>query len=912
MLFSHSSEQSEEEQEKTYKKSANYSKSQNEENEAERKFMENDEEESVSLNNLHKSTCTYCLNSNPKTLSQCYECKQYFCNSVMPEFGSHLIIHLVRAKHKTIKLHKESALGDIILECFFCGRRNIFALGFAPYRANKTNELIICCRKFNCSSSETISTHELNPQEWEPLIKEKRIVDFILSSQPVEEMSLFSSPPIKAIYEFETAAQSGKKVSMREVLSAKVKSVKLPHVQLQWSNIHHYCRTFTELIEVEIAEDQKIYEKLVFEKTEISWESFESKLKKGSFVLPVNEEINISSLKGQELMLIDCKTKDEVAVLTVLNIMGVDRVVAVVKTEHQKLSNACPYDVKMLFKPMSFMRMIDGLNSLLTKAQKVIDQRIFQILLGNVYAIKNTIKEGVYFNPSVLTNIPGIPQLNQSQIQAVGKAVTNNFTLLQGPPGTGKSVTCSAIVYYFTKVAKKGQTGAKDKILVCAPSNIAVDHLTDYISKTGVKVTQICSRMRESVEAPEGEYFLHRKLEKELEKPENLSVRKLRDKKKTEFISEEENKELNSKEYKIAINLIKDADVICCTCISSFDPRLLPFSFSIVLVDEATQAIEPEGLLPFLKKAETVVLIGDHMQLGPVVMSPESAQAGLKQSLFERMIKLGVTPVRLQTQYRMHPELSLFSSETFYEGGLQNGVNTVQRTDTTLDFPWPNSSKPLFFWHVVGKEELSGSGTSYLNKMEADVIETIVETFYKAGLEKNKLCIITPYKGQRAFLKNQISRLLPSENGFNESIEINSIDSFQGREKDYVILSTVRSSDSSGIGFLKDERRLNVALTRAKYGLIVIGNSHSLAKSPFWRGLLHHFSNSKLIFEGSNLSNLRPSLISFTKPETMFAFDKAKIMRELNLETGNGSKLKEFLADDFRKSELGFSKLPQN
>lgn len=914
MLFSHSSEQSDDDNgRKNFRKHSLESQSESDEKLALTKFIENDEENTnIKLKTSNQHSCAYCLNNEVKYIAQCFDCKQYFCNSVISDLGSHLVVHLVRSKHKQIQLHKESVLGDIILECFFCSKRNIFALGFAPYRANQNNELIICCRKFNCATSETISTHDLNPNEWEPLIKEKRLIEFILPTQPISETKGFLNPTVKAIYEFEQAHESGNKVSMYDIISKKVSNFKLPKVQLQWANIKQYCHTFKSLIEMEIHEDEKIYDTLFFEKVNIRWEIFDSKRKKGSFVLPLSEEININSLKGQEVLLLDTKSKEEVGFMTIVNIIGMDQIVANLKKEIRPIIKGIEYDVRMIFKPTSFIRMLDGLDDLLQKAPKVIDPKIFQILLGNVYSLKNTEKQNTRFHPSFLKNVPGIPSLNQSQLLAVEKAVTNNFSLLQGPPGTGKSVTCSAIVYYFTKLFEKNPPGKNEKILVCAPSNIAVDHLTSYISKIGVNVVQVCSRMRENVENLEGPEYLHNKFNEELKKPENDFFRALQEKKKAEFITEEENKQLHSREYQISLNILKKADVICCTCISSYDPRLAKFQFPIVLIDEATQAIEPEELLPLLKKADTVILIGDHMQLGPVVMSNEAGKAGLKQSLFERMIKMGMTPIRLQMQYRMHPELSIFSSETFYEGGLQNGVNSFQRTDKTLNFNWPNPSKPLFFWHLIGKEELSGSGTSYLNKMEAEVIDKIVTTFYNCGLEKNKLCVITPYKGQKAYLRNLISQQITSDSQFFESIEINSIDSFQGREKDYVILSTVRSSDSSGIGFLKDERRLNVALTRAKFGLIIVGNAHSLSKSLFWKSLLYYFSNNKLIFEGSTLENLRPSLMTFEKPESLMALDKAKVMKELNLEELNSSKLRNYLADDFRKSELGFTKLPQN
>ena len=154
------------------------------------------------------------------------------------------------------------------------------------------------------------------------------------------------------------------------------------------------------------------------------------------------------------------------------------------------------------------------------------------------------------------------------------------------------------------------------------------------------------------------------------------------------------------------------------------DPRLSSFRFRQVLIDESTQATEPEMLLPMVLGAKQVVLVGDHCQLGPVVMCKRAARAGLGQSLFERLIVLGRKPIRLQVQYRMHPCLSEFPSNTFYEGTLQNGVAADERVLPGLDFPWPAPARPMMFWaQLGGSEEISASGTSFLNRGEAASVE---------------------------------------------------------------------------------------------------------------------------------------------------------------------------------------------
>ena len=249
-----------------------------------------------------------------------------------------------------------------------------------------------------------------------------------------------------------------------------------------------------------------------------------------------------------------------------------------------------------------------------------------------------------------------------------------------------------------------------------------------------------------------------------------------------------------------------------------------------MLIDEATQATEPECLIPAVLGAKQLVLVGDHCQLGPVVMCKKAAKAGLGQSLFERMVMLAVRPIRLQVQYRMHPCLSEFPSNTFYEGTLQNGVTASERQHAVTDFPWPNPNRPMFFYCSMGQEEVSASGTSYLNRTEAANVEKLVTRFLSAGTLPEQIGVVTPYEGQRAYLVSYMQRNGALRQQLYADIEVASVDAFQGREKDYIILSCVRSNDRQGIGFLADPRRLNVALTRARYGLVVLGNPKVFSK----------------------------------------------------------------------------------
>jgi regulator of nonsense transcripts 1 len=277
------------------------------------------------------------------------------------------------------------------------------------------------------------------------------------------------------------------------------------------------------------------------------------------------------------------------------------------------------------------------------------------------------------------------------------------------------------------------------QVLVCAPSNVAVDQLTEKIHATGLKVVRLTAKSREALESSVSFLTLHSQVANNTTHVELQKLIQLKNE-QGELSSSDERK------YKTLIRacekeILGAAEVICCTCVGTGDPRLSKLKFRTVLIDEATQAAEPgrvsllvlgcgndvsqvfsppECMIPLVLGCKQVVLVGDHQQLGPVIMNKKAARAGLTQSLFERLVVLGNRPIRLQVQYRMHPCLSEFPSNMFYEGTLQNGVTAPERLRKTIDFPWPVPDTPMFFYQNLGQEEISSSGTSFLNRCGQD------------------------------------------------------------------------------------------------------------------------------------------------------------------------------------------------
>jgi regulator of nonsense transcripts 1 len=507
------------------------------------------------------------------------------------------------------------------------------------------------------------------------------------------------------------------------------------------------------------------------------------------------------------------------------------------------------YGIELVWNSVSYDRMRAAINTLV-RNNKCMSIRLLDLLMGNGDQHQES-----DFEPLNLKDVsaPNLPPLNHSQAHAVRSALRRSLTLIQGPPGTGKTVTSASIVYHL---AQRGP------VLVVASSNVAVDHLTEKIHQSGLRVVRITSKARETLDSSVSFLSLHIQARAVSKDPELDRLHKL----KLEFgrISQDDQNRYLKLIRKAEKLVLDSSQVICCTCVGAGGPSVLNRKFSSVLIDEATQATEPEALISLVHGVSQVIMVGDHRQLGPVIMNKACSKVGFDRSMFERLMQVGIRPIRLQVQYRMHPSLSEFPYNMFYNGSLKNGVTITERIRPELDFSWPNSNVPMFFLSCFGSEELASTGISYLNLVEAETVEKIVTKLLKSSVHPSQIGIITPYQGQRAFIMQMMIMNGHMKKELYEAIEVASVDAFQGREKDYIILSCVRSNDHSSIGFLSDARRMNVALTRARYGLIILGNPKVLSKNRLWNKLICHFKKIQVLMEG-NIGNLQPSPLDFSR-----------------------------------------------
>ncbi len=481
-------------------------------------------------------------------------------------------------------------------------------------------------------------------------------------------------------------------------------------------------------------------------------------------------------------------------------------------------------------------RMRDALNSFLSDENAT---NLSTLLLGQVRDIQDAgqVSHGI---KGVKNNLDSVPnQLNEIQSQAVTTAMTNRLTLIQGPPGTGKTYTAVHILQGWVK-------NSSAPILAVAESNVAVDNMLEGLLSLGINAVRLGQpvKVRESlrestIDAKMQNHRLRRDLDVILELNEDLARRipgmKGKDKGLAHRDLKNGWKDARRIEQQMKDDILDKADVICATCIGSGHIVLDGRRFPRVLIDEATQATEPATLVPIVRGCRQLVLVGDHKQLPPTVISTHAEEMGLKKSLFERLIELGVNSTMLLEQYRMHPCIAEFPSRQSYDGLLKNGVTSENRIAPT-GIIWPDFDNPVAFLPVEGGEIVSADGHSKANPTEAGWVLRMVDSLLAGeDISPDDIGVITPYNGQvRAIHDLMESSGGLENNGKWNGIEVRSVDGYQGREKEVIVFSAVRSNPEGNVGFLNDSRRLNVALTRAKRGLIVIGDPKTLRNQRDW------------------------------------------------------------------------------
>lgn len=498
--------------------------------------------------------------------------------------------------------------------------------------------------------------------------------------------------------------------------------------------------------------------------------------------------------------------------------------------------------VEMIYDERPYKVMKEAINEVIKSQQKS------TVELREAIAKKDSLSYSAY--KYEIGNLPA--HLNKSQKEGISKLMNcGRLGILHGPPGTGKTTTIAAMVRQLLQHEKR--------ILVCAPSNNAVDLLASKLDALGINVSRIgnVTRIHDQV----SHITLNEKLRAHDDwqhikkvKIEAAEARKIAGTYKRKFNAKEradrnamykESRELNKwareLEQRLVSEILHSSQVICSTLIGARHNLLEDINFDTLIIDEASQALEPECWAAILK-AKRVILVGDHKQLPPTVKSNEAITMGLEVTLLDRMSPVAHYKHMLDTQYRMNNLILQYSNETFYEGKLQSAEGIGDRRLTTDDevISWIDTSGCGF------DEQSSTQHRSKWNEGEYFILR---EHFLqqKEKYEDQSIGIISPYAEQVRYIRSQVA-----EDADMQALDItvDSIDGFQGQEKDIIYLSLVRSNENGEIGFLKDLRRLNVALTRARMKLVIIGDVSTLSSDANYLKLLDHVEQKGLYQSG--------------------------------------------------------------
>ena len=445
------------------------------------------------------------------------------------------------------------------------------------------------------------------------------------------------------------------------------------------------------------------------------------------------------------------------------------------------------------------------------------------------------------------------PYLNSSQQEGVNKVIrAKDVAIVHGPPGTGKTTT---LVEAINETLRR-----ESQVLVCAQSNMAVDWISEKLVDRGVHVLRIGNPAR--VNDKMLSFTYERRFEDHPDYPSLWSIRKsirelqsAKRKGTDQWHQKMDRLRARATELEIRINndLFNTAHVIACTLTGSANRILSGMKFSTLFIDEAAQALEAACLIP-MRRAGRVVLAGDHCQLPPTVKCFEAMKQGLGRSLMERLVENHPEAVTLlTTQYRMNEDIMKFSSDWFYGGEMKAADDAKHRGILDLDTPieWIDTAEMISEISEVAEENedirayreaLSSNSFGRINKEEAQLtLLTLQNYITKIGKqrfldERLDIGLISPYRAQVKYLRQLLNRLSFFK-PFRNSISVNTVDGFQGQERDIIIISLVRSNEEGDIGFLRDLRRMNVAMTRARMKLIIVGDSSTLCRHPFYRKL---------------------------------------------------------------------------
>lgn len=472
------------------------------------------------------------------------------------------------------------------------------------------------------------------------------------------------------------------------------------------------------------------------------------------------------------------------------------------------------------------------------------DNRIRSILLNPTERVKPLSLKSSPMSVPDLAKQKRALNLSEVQLAAVIHALSHPVTLIHGPAGTGKTHTLCGIVSAW-------RINSESRILCCADSNTAVDNIYESLRRQNIPAFRLSS-WKALADVPE---------ELLCSLPNKGLVDKYRGALKAYLADPAAYKGfLIAMRKKIEEEALREFKVVVTTLSSARNPILDKHIFPYVIIDESAQTMEPAALLAVSHGCERLVLIGDHKQLPAVVISKEASRLGLDTSLFERIITSGtegscpLPSVLLNSQRRMHPSISEWPNKSFYDGKLEDHMCVLNSDDGEISAIFPGVAPDRRVWFIdtdgLGSEELVGTSTRNLSECTilGDVVERLIGT---NKIKMNQIGVIVPYLAQKQVLISELKK----RNLLSGGIQINTVEGFQGHEKDYIIISTTRSNAVGVLGFIEDDKRMNVMLTRARKGLIVVGDQKTLNKGNRWSQWLEWCNSNGTVITAKKFHN---------------------------------------------------------
>lgn len=822
----------------------------------------------IACADTNSPSCETCGVKNARYLAQCQVCSKYFCNSLRASTRSHIIQHSYLTSHRYYNFFDGQGWNRYI-RCIYCNSRSYYRQTMFQHN----DQWMSVCRDHiddeNCGFKEYSG-------KWYPLVYGDRFHELILPIPEADDIPYdahllnMSRHFISNIISYRTEKRR------KEVESLGDRR----QLYQRFNSFDEYVNRWEYVLLEELKAENQEMNGLLINNIYGEWKS------PSTLLLDVN--VNDLMRIGQKVRVLISLSKQDVLGINDPN-TPIDRseiifpkqlpegnasqmevnewiVLSDAVVQNGQLLvrvNDCPSFVKkstrgfvvqatqltdIMEKNLELLRSLKHLNT------PTCEKEVLSLVLARPEDVKKALSP---LNPhgflAEKALVERFPLLNSSQVIAVQNAVTYPISLVQGPPGTGKTFVSACIINTWLTTMKKNHKSKFPRILVCAPSNVAVDNICDLLLKEGVSFVRYVSRSSEadySMMSSDDGSSVHRASGKKsvllLERCYHYLIQSAMKDISSSSRSQKSSKE---RERECFERVFCSVDVVCMTCQCSVKKMFSSFSFEYVLMDEASQVLEPVGILPLFHHASTVVLVGDHLQLDCVV-SERTIDVCSNYSLFERLWDCFFPHVMLDIQYRMHPAISEICRSIIYDGVLQDGLSD---RPCVTQFPWPRSHSPLLFW--ASSNPCSQYETSCVNEGDANHILEVVSRLLDARVLPHQIGIITPYVAQRKIIEGKLRSKLRSHLSVDVSqLLISTVDGFQGKEMDYIIFNTVRSDVFTS--FIMNPKRFNVAVTRAKCGLIVISNMDVCMKSDLFDKLLVLFGRRGCIVQGDSIQSL--------------------------------------------------------